>query len=122
AYLIAIDTTPHANRMIVELSARPPGTTQTFLKIPKAGTTPATSKLEQALFGKPEAYNYLPVLGWEVQDDQLRVRHYIDEGLEDTLRFSLEQLKVPEGLENPDGWIAKHRETRLSFLLGTDRY
>lgn len=122
AYLIAPDNTPHANRMIVEMSARPPGTTQNFLRIPKAGRMEEPSRFQQWLFGKPDPFNYLPVLGWQVQDGQLTVRHYVDEGLSDTLHFPLAQLGIPEQAGDKSAWITENLECELRFILGTDRY
>lgn len=122
AYLIAPDKSPNANRMIVEMSARPPGTTQVCLRIPKAGRPADEHPIRQWLFGKPDPYNYLPVLDWSVDNERVRVRHYVDYNLADTLYFSLAHLGVPEGVTDKSAWIAENLESRLHFLLGTDRY
>lgn len=104
------------------MSARPPGTTQNFLRIPKAGRMEEPSRFQQWLFGKPDPFNYLPVLGWQVQDGQLTVRHYVDEGLSDTLHFPLAQLGIPEQAGDKSAWITENLECELRFILGTDRY
>ena len=45
AYFISPDSSPNANRMIVEIGGRKPGFTQQFLKLPKAQFSSAPTKV-----------------------------------------------------------------------------
>ena len=85
AYFISPDSSPNANRMIVEIGGRKPGFTQQFLKLPTAGIGPQTSLLEQLLFGKTDRFEYVPVEGVNWRQDRVGVEKYIDEGLTERL-------------------------------------
>ena len=95
AYAIAPDSSPDANDMVVELSARPLGFKQEFLKIPKQKIESESSIFQGIFVGKPKAYSLLPINGYYIKNDSLIVRHYIDVELEDTLKFALSALNIP---------------------------
>lgn len=125
AYVLAPDDTPFANRMIIELGARQPGFKIDLLKIPK----PQHSNPDAGIAwinGKASAFNYLPVNGTFRKGDSLAARHYIDDGMEDTVYYSLSQLDngVNQGhtAEEKYKYIVKHQVFTRKFYLGTDRY
>lgn len=125
AYLIAPDNAPNANSMIVELGARPPGFTIQLLSVPKHQVTQASGWT--ILNGRPSEYQYIPINGYTVKNDTLRVRHYIDEGLEDTLVFPVSFLNNgSHALSSAPGQPSEALDGRLikkrTFYLGTDRY
>lgn len=122
AYPLAPDSTPDANKMTVELSARPAGFKQEFLKIPKTRIPPARSPLMHLFTGEQDDYVYIPINGYRLSGDQLIVRHYIDNDLEDTLRYPLSVLGDPEPVSGMEEWIAHHRISTQTYYLGTDRY
>ncbi len=117
AYPLASDKSPNANKMVVELSAKPIGYKKTFLKVPKAQQPVSTSFLERLFFGTPDAYHWIPINGWVLLADGIQVRHYIDEGLEDNLKYTYKELKVSAQPSE-----VKQLLVTKTYLLGTDRY
>ena len=92
AYRLAPDDSPNANRIIVELGARPPGFTKLFLKIPRQNSTEKKTLFAELFLGTNPQFNLLPINGYRVLGDTVFVQHYIDEGLQDTLHYSLVAL------------------------------
>ncbi len=120
AYPIAPDSSPDANSMIVELSARPAGFQHQFLKLPKEKQPNNSNLLKRIFQGTPSNYNLIPINGFSMNDSSIVLRHYVDENLEDTLVVTKQQLKqakawTPEGIE---AQFITHKK----FYLGTDRY
>lgn len=126
AYLLAPDDTPYANRMIVEYSVKPPGFSNNVLLIPKKIAPQKTSKLQQWFSGTPSHYQYIPINQYWFQDSSIFVQHYIDDGLSDTLHFSIQEIlpATQNTLALPDAqnWIEKNSIRKQRYLLGTDRY
>jgi ABC-type dipeptide/oligopeptide/nickel transport system permease subunit len=60
AYFISPDSSPNANRMIVEIGGQKPGFTHQFYKIPKEVIT-ETSFLNRLINGKKDNFEYIPV-------------------------------------------------------------
>src|SRR5205085_5109505 len=112
AYFIAPDNSPFANRMIVELGAQKPGFRQSFLLLKKDPAREHTGFLNRLLFGRPDAYQYIPVRNYKEQNDHIIVEKYIDEGVYDTIIVSKNLLRSPVS----DNFITQR------FLLGTDKY
>ncbi len=123
AYVIAPDTSPSANRMIIELGAKQPGFTKQLLLIP-ANTMQATSRLAW-LTGTPSQYKAVPINGYRIDGNNVILRHYIDDGIEDTLTYPLTQLLPRSELLKPyaeqQTWFTKHNIAVSTFYLGTDR-
>lgn len=123
-YLIAPDNSPYANRMIIELAARRPGFQKQLLKIPKEVQQQKPPLWIQWFSGFPSEFTYLPVNGFRFEKDELFVRHYVDEDIEDTLAFKISEL-VPEprlSLNEKIHLIEKKQIITATFYLGTDRY
>jgi ABC-type dipeptide/oligopeptide/nickel transport system permease subunit len=112
-YLIAPDSSPNANRMIVEINGQSPGFTQQFLKIPKEKNIEKTSFLHRLLYGEEDRFQYLPITGYEKKGDSIIVQKYIDEGVSERTGFALSQLGVSAS-EEP--------VKTMRFYLGTDKY
>lgn len=126
AVQISPDNSPHANRMIIELGAREPGFSMNFVKIPRQVTENKPSLLSRWFAGAPSTHSYLPVVSYNLEGKTLQAHHYIDDGITDTLEFSIQAL-VPEALRNApipqqQKWVEKHAITQQTFLLGTDKY
>src|SRR6185503_15925639 len=111
-YFIAPDSTPNANRMIVEVGGRRPGFHQQFLRLKKERTTLHPSFFQRLLSGREDVYNYIPIDSYQQQGDSLIVQKFIDEGISERQSYSLRMLSEP-----PQKVIV----TR-TFLLGTDKY
>ena len=117
AYPLATDRSPNANNMVVELSAKPIGYKKTFLKVPKPQQFSRGTVLGRLFFGTPELYNWVPINGWVLLADGVQVRHYIDDKIEDNLKFSYQELGVSSKPEE-----VKQLLVTKTFILGTDRY
>jgi ABC-type dipeptide/oligopeptide/nickel transport system permease subunit len=126
AYLLAPDSTPSANRMIIELGAKPPGFTKQLLLVPKAIVSQRRSRIFEWFQGRPSTYNAVPINGYSFNGDKLVVRHYIDDGIEDTLSYSLAQLlpaaHLGDAQPEMQAYIRQHAITTKTFYLGTDRF
>lgn len=110
AYLIAPDNTPNADRQIVEIQAQRPGYKQLFLKVKKERAIPLTGIFEQLLYGKEDAYNYIPINSYTQSGDSVIATKYIDEDVSERKSFHKNQLAV------------KDFAVTKTFWLGTDRF
>jgi peptide/nickel transport system permease protein len=110
AYFIAPDSTPDADREIVEIQARPPGFSQTFIKVIKDKKVSPTGFFTKLLFGREDPYKYIPINRYRVEKDSVIVQKFIDEGVEETQSFARSQL--PE----------QNFIVTKTFWLGTDKF
>ncbi|WP_290798878.1 ABC transporter permease [Flavihumibacter sp. UBA7668] len=133
-YWISPDSSPDANRMIVEIASRSPGFTQQFLLIPKSPRPASVSWWERTLNGQPDSYSYLPIGDFHQQGDTLYVQQFIDDGLYEERTFLLSALhSFQTGIRPPDSpQVALKSENnsigrnsyikQQRFLLGTDKF
>ncbi len=125
AYLLAPDHTPSANNMIIELGAKPPGFKKQLLLVPKTLQQHGGNRLVEWFTGIPSGFNEVPINGYWFNADELFLRHYIDDGLEDTLSYPVASL-MPEGrnstTESAQIFIKEHNILTRTFYLGTDRF
>ncbi len=125
AYQLAPDDTPDANRMIVELGARPPGFTKMLLYVPKSIQRDEQTGLKQFFSGTKSGYLAVPFNSYFFAGDKMYIAHYIDEGMTDTLAYKLSAL-APEHAAMPlpelQTYIRENRIEKRTFYLGTDRY
>lgn len=107
-YLIAPDSSPYGNRIILEIGGEKPGYTSDFVLVKK--TQPASADLFSGLLrGRPDQFDHVPIVSAQRTGDSLIVQKYIDEGLTERLSFSTGEL-APEPV------------VKKKFLLGTDKY
>ena len=111
-YFIAPDKTPAADLQTVEIQAKKPGYTQTFLKIPKQEIE-QTSLLRQLLFGKPADYTFVPIKGYKTEGNEFVVDRFVDEDTSVVQRFAI----PPAYAGQPEQLI----ETK-TYYLGTDGF
>lgn len=109
AYYIAPDSSPYANRIILEMGGSKPGYTVHFLKVKKERTIEPAGFFQRLVSGEQDAYLYLPVTGYQRKPDSIVVQKYIDEGLTERQAFSINQL-------------ADDPITEFTFLLGADKF
>ena len=127
AYFIAPDRSPDANRIIVEIGGRKPGFSQLFLLVRKQQAPPSVSFFHQLLYGREDAFDYMPINSYSVQGDSVIVEKFIDEGVAERRSFPLERLLSsrnavgPGGSRQPLQGIAPPIKTQ-TFWLGTDKY
>jgi len=112
AYWIAPDASPNANRMIVEIGGLSPGTRQLFMKEKKETTIKTVSFINSLFYGQEEGYIFIPINGYHLIKDSIIVEKYIDEGVQETLRFPITRFNKP---------VENYFITKTSWL-GTDRY
>lgn len=117
AYFLGNDATPNANRMSLELSARPPGFRQTFLLIPKNYAQPKNGFWQRLIHGVPDSYTWLPVQEVIVQSEEVIAIHQVDETIVDTLVYKRTLFPLEEGQQFQKRYLKDVR-----FWLGTDRY
>jgi len=108
AYFISPDSSPYANRIILETGSKKPGYTQTFLQV-KKDTVIETGFFRRLLYGKEDIYYYIPIEKYEQRNDSFIVQKLIDEGLSETQAYSISQL-------------AAKPITKKTFLAGTDKF
>lgn len=110
SYFIAPDSSPYANRIILEIRKQKPGFTKTFLKIPKDKPFDKNGFLHQLLYGTDDRFEFVPINSYQVtNNDSVFVLKFIDDGVEEEKVFSLKQL--------PSSFI-----TEKKFWLGTDKF
>jgi len=141
AYFIAPDRSPDGNRIIVEIGGRKPGFSELFLLVRKQQQQPSVSFVHQLLYGREDAFDYLPIDSYSVRGDSLVVEKFIDEGVAERRSFPLERLlasRVAAGLDSsrrpgshgaadPAGSYRRLQAVTmpvktLTFWLGTDKY
>lgn len=111
-YYVAPDSSPNANRMIVEIGGRQPGFHQQFLLLKKERSLETPSFFQRLLSGKEDPYNYIPIEGYRQQGDSLIIQKFVDEGLSERQTYPLHMLTGP-----PQKIVVNR-----TFLLGTDKY
>ena len=110
AYYIAPDSSPNANRIILEIRSQKPGFTKSFIKIPKNKIENNHSYFYQLLSGKEDQYEYIPINSFMISDaDSVYVKKFISDGVEEEKIFSVKDL--------PASFI-----TKKTFWLGTDKF
>lgn len=115
-YLIAPDSTPNADRQMVEIQSKKPGFTISFLKLPKENYTDNTSFVERIIKGKKDAFTYIPVNSYSINGDKLTVQKFIDEGVEEKQEYSISGITKKSFYKINDIIIKK------TFWLGTDKF
>lgn len=127
AYVLAPDNTPNANRMIVELSAKEPGFTTKLLMVRKTSTQEKPGFLSRIFWGTPSDYKAIPTNGvFANTDNSLYVRHYIDDGIEDTIKLTIDNF-ISESdtydlIGNDNSYSDRVKPIEKTFILGTDSY
>lgn len=124
--LIAPDPSPNANRQILEISLQKPGTKIMMLKIPRENPTVKASVLEQAINGRPEEYNLIPITKYEFSQESVIVTLFKGDSLYPTQTLNLLEV-LPLASKSTD---IKKLQTRFkeeaietkTYWLGTDRY
>src|SRR5579863_3564649 len=77
AYLIALDGSPDANRIMVEIGGRRPGYHQVFLPLKKRQRPSPTGFFHRLLFGREDQYDYIPINSYAIQGDSVIVEKYV---------------------------------------------
>src|SRR5215467_13291465 len=78
AYFIAPDSSPDANRIIVEIGGRKPGSQQQFLVLPREKEVPKSSFFDRLINGQEDKVQYIPISSYAQSTDSLIIQQYID--------------------------------------------
>lgn len=105
AYFLATDSTPNANRQIVEIQAKKPGFSQVFLMIKKEKKIMPTGFFNRLLFGQEDKNIYIPVNAYHATADSVIVEKFIDEGVEERLAFSKALLPAENYIVSKKFWL-----------------
>jgi ABC-type dipeptide/oligopeptide/nickel transport system permease subunit len=109
AYFIAPDSSPDANRIILEVGGNKPGYEQQFLKVKKERPVTEPSFFKRLLSGREDAYHYMPIVSHQMKGDSIIVEKYIDEGLSERMGFPV-RLIAPEPV------------VTQKFTVGSDKF
>jgi len=109
AYYLAPDPSPYANRIILEIGGGRPGFRQDFLLVRKEPEPPAPGFFARLLSGRPDRFEYVPVVQVQAGSAQVIADKFVDEGLSERRLYRIEQL-------------AEQPVTAQTFSLGTDKY
>lgn len=114
AYFIAPDSSPFANRIILEIGGKKPGYTKTFLLLPKEKKTESKGIVHRLLYGKEDQYEYIPINSYYVKGpDSIVVKKFVDEGVEEDIVYPANNV-----LSN----FEKTNIVKKNFWLGTDKF
>ena len=127
-YLIVPDNTPDSNNMSLPVSLQRPGTTITFLKLPR-NRTEHSGILTKVFVGEPQNFKFIPLFNWQVKGDQLLYHEYSGDplvaGESGSLKLSelfnstLEKNYTIQRIQND---IRKEYIVKKTFWLGSDRF
>lgn len=109
AYLLMPDSSPYANRIILEIGGEKPGFQQSFLYLKNKQAPQTLSFFNGLINGFPDRYEHIPIQSSEITDDSIVVQKRIDEGITERLAVHRDQTA-----DEPI-----HTQT---FWLGTDKY
>jgi len=109
SYFIAPDSSPYANRIILEIRKQKPGFSKTFLKVPRENFTKA-GFFQHLMYGSTDEFEFIPINSYRsINKDSIGVLKYIDDGVEEEKIFAINNL--------PATFI-----TTKKFWLGTDKF
>lgn len=121
AYWIMPDNSPFANRIILEIGGERPGFRQSFLLLKRTPAPANTSVWTRWIYGKPDAYEHIPIASGQVLGDSLLVEKRIDEKLTERRAYLATQC-AETPLEDRTFWLGTDkygRDILSRILLGT---
>lgn len=144
-YLITPDSSPFSNQQIVEIATQEPGFRNQFLKVRKNKEVEKVSWIKKLLSGQPEAYNYIPINNYTLNDSTIVVESFSPHPLETPFYQSYALADVvyaQQAHQSKEGAVkvtllnnqqvvvqiddlqnkVKHQIVEKTYLLGTDRF
>lgn len=147
-YLIAPDSTPYANKQIIELTTQKPGSKFTFLYLRKNENCPEQSLFQTMWSGKKSCYIMIPLSDYHFNKDKILITEVADTTIKDKqiIPFSIADVCFPLAnteiiVKNDTVYFTTINHDKLSFhveelrkrvidehiisrtfLLGTDRF
>src|SRR6185436_13744993 len=91
-YLIAPDSSPYANRIILEIRKQKPGFTKTFLKVSKENIV-RNGFFYRLLYGTNDEFEFIPINSYRFTGkDSIVALKFIDDGVEEEKIFAVDKL------------------------------
>ena len=113
AYVIAPDNTPNADMQTIEIQAKEAGYKQWFLKLEIK--KPAVSSFYSSFInGKPSKFIYIPISSYKTDKDVLFINKYVDDGITEEQRYSINEITNHYSKKINDCFILK------TYWLGSD--
>lgn len=124
-YVLVPDNSPDSNSMNLQVSLQPPGTSISFLKIPKQHDQ-EKSLLSKWIGGNPSTHKFIPLYDWKAQHDSLFYREYAGDYSSPGETGMVSLATVVEGdykstITN-NTVAAEQIIVKKTFYLGTDRF
>jgi len=116
AYAIAPDSSKNANQMHLSIHSKPPGFRVTMLEVDAELNKDAD--ISSFFFGKQAASSFIPIADFKIEGNKLKVYEYSEDGLGQSLYFSLSDFPTLNSLDE----VEKHFIKEHRFLLGTDKF
>ncbi|HEY2720604.1 MAG TPA: ABC transporter permease [Chitinophagaceae bacterium] len=110
AYLIAPDSSPDANRIILEIGRQKPGYQQKFLKVRNEKEVADVGFFKRLISGREDKYYYIPLVSFMATNDSIIIQKFIDEGVS-------ERQSYPKSIVDGQNPVVTKK-----FFLGTDTY
>lgn len=108
AYMLAPDASTYGNAQTIEIQAKPPGYTQTFLYLPNP-EEPASNGISLFIHGETHLPKRIPVTSPHFHGDSITVNRYIDS-----------DISIAETYKLPTGVDTSQLIQTQTFWLGTD--
>lgn len=113
AYVFAPDNSSNANQMHLEIHSKKPGFTVLMLQIPSKNNN-QQSFINKTFFGNNNQNNEIPISKYSIENNQLTVYSYVENGAESLPKiFPLSKFKPNE--------VTSYISNK-TFYLGTDKY
>lgn len=127
AYFLAPDSTPYANRMILEISGQKPGFRINMLALQKSAPPEDRGWWHRLLEGREANTTWVPLVSHHFKNDSIVIEKYVDEGTTITETYALSQvvygksapvkdLKAMQQTVQRDHIFTQH------YRLGTDKF
>jgi peptide/nickel transport system permease protein len=107
-YFLSPDPSPFANRIILEIGGEKPGYQQQFILVKKERAI-TVDLLTRLISGKPDQYDYIPIVDYYEKNGIVKAEKFIDKGLTETINYNKSAL-APKPI------------IRKKFIIGTDKY
>ncbi len=117
-YWLTPDDSPMANDMHLELNIEKPGSTFTFIKIPKHPQPTKVNIFKKLLYGQASHFDLIPIITYRFTSDYLLYQGYL--GPDESSEWKQIKLSAFDGKSQAQ--IRKENFTNQTFWLGTDIY
>lgn len=117
-YWLTPDDSPMANEMHLELNIEKPGSTFTFIKIPKHPQPTEINPIKKLLYGQTTRFDLIPITKYRFRDGFLFYQAYLGPN-ESGER---QQIKLTKFNGKTQSQILNQNITTKTFWLGTDIY